>query len=44
MCAVEHAAIDAAENVFITLTQEGNDLFMKHLMGYAFSESSFRMV
>jgi uncharacterized protein len=35
MCASERAAIEAAKRVFSTLSQNGNDLYIDHLLRYA---------
>jgi uncharacterized protein len=44
MCMIEQSAIEAAQKVFITLTQEGNDLFLNHMLAYANSEINYRMI
>ena len=44
MCMIEQSAIEAAQKVFITLSQEGNDLFLNHMLAYANSEINYRMI
>jgi uncharacterized protein len=42
LCAMERAAISAAEHVFITLSELNNDLFVDHLLQYVHKGRHFR--
>ena len=44
ICAIEHAAINAAQQVFITLNEQKNELFLDHLWHYADCGQKFRLI